>query len=313
MNYRTKCIAICVVAVFVVMSSISVLALEESDKKIFIDHLGRTVIIEGEPQRVIALTRAYIEELFEIGVTPVAKVDEYNNRLEGVSLPSVGRQSNPDLEAIYAMQPDLIIANTRQHSNLLELLEQTGAEVFFVNPNKVDVDPLTDRIIIFGSLFGREDFVRDYMRELDELSESLREALQPYNYKTGLIVQGGTDSIRVAMPTGLYGSLLNRLGIDNIVVAGLAGAGQSTWVNFDLETLLQLDPSVILIRAAGSSERNIAVLLANYTENPQWQSLTAIQSGRIFVLPARVNPGNISNADAIRVTFETLASDWIED
>ncbi len=313
MNYRRKYRAICVVVVFVVMSSICVLASEELDKKVFTDHLGRTVIIEGEPQRVIALTRAYMEELFEIGVTPVAKVDEYNNRLEGVSLPSVGRQSNPDLEAIYAMQPDLIIANTRQHSNLLELLEQTGAAVFFVNPNKVDVDPLTDRIIIFGSLLGREDFVRDYMRELDELCESLREALQPYNYKTGLIVQGGTDSIRAAMPTGLYGSLLNRLGIDNIVVAGHVGAGQSTWVNFDLETLLKLDPSVILIRAAGSSEGNNAVLLANFTENPQWQSLTAIQTGRIFVLPARVNPGNISNAEAIRVTFETLTSDWIED
>ncbi|NMA18910.1 MAG: ABC transporter substrate-binding protein, partial [Clostridiaceae bacterium] len=53
------------------------------------DDLGREVEIPVKPERILALNSARIEELFSLGVTPVAKVDEYKIREEGMNLPSV--------------------------------------------------------------------------------------------------------------------------------------------------------------------------------------------------------------------------------
>ncbi|TCK93323.1 iron complex transport system substrate-binding protein [Natranaerovirga hydrolytica] len=278
----------------------------EDTVKMVTDHLDREVEITGEPERVIALTRAYIEELFELGVTPVAKVEEYNNRPEGVELPSVSNQSKPDIEAIYALEPDLIIANSRQHSDILDLLVESGAPVFFVNPNIVEEDPLTDRIKLFGELLGKEDVAEEYITHLNTVSDELKETVAGYGYETGLMIQGGVESIEVAMPTGLYGALLMRLGIENIIPANLPGAGQSTWVSYDFETILSEDPDVIIVRAAGGGGTSADELLAYYKENPMWQDLTAIKEDKIFVLPARVNPGNISNEDALKVTVQSI-------
>ncbi|AKL96380.1 ABC-type Fe3+-hydroxamate transport system, periplasmic component [Clostridium aceticum] len=283
--------------------------MEENLGVVIEDHLGREVFLPENPTRILALTRAYMEELFELGITPIGKVEEYKNRPEGVALPSVSNQETPDLEAIYQLEPDFIIANTRQHSNVLENLEATGATVFFVDPNRIEEDPLTDRILLFGSLFGKQQVAEDYVQQLDELSVQLQDKVKEYGYETALILQGGVESIQAAQPTGLYGALLMRLGMKNIVPEGLPGSDKSTWVNFDIETILLEDPDVILIRAAGSKEQEPENLLDYYKEEAQWQQLKAVKEGKLFILPAKVNPGNISNEEALKTTAKAICPD----
>ena len=278
----------------------------EGQPVVMVDHLGREVTIPENLERILALSRAYMEDLFELGVTPIGKVEEYTNRPEGVALPSISNQENPNLEAIIQLAPDLIIANTRQHAKLLESLEAVGATVFFVDPNKVIQDPLTDRITLFGEMLGLQDVANEYIQRLDQVSQELREKLTKCNYQTGLLLQGGSETILAAQPTGLYGALWQRLGIENVVPAGLPGAGQSTWVNFDLEAIYEADPDVILIRAAGGGKVSNEEMLNFYLENPQWNQLSAIKNGKIFILPGRVNPGNISNEEALKVTAKAL-------
>lgn len=270
------------------------------------DHLDREVVLEEYPRGVLALARAYMEDLFELGVTPLGRVEEYTLRAEGVALPSVGSQSKPNLEAILALNPALVLGNTRHHTNLIELLEGAGIKIFLFDPNKVEEDPLTDRIRILGDLLGLQQEASTYVEELDALSRQLREALVPYSYTTGLIVQGGVESIQVAMPTGLFGALFTRLGIQNIVPSNLPGSGQSTWVQYDLEEIIKADPQVIVVRAQGGSGQNAESLLSFYRESPLWSHLRAVREDRIFILPARVNSGTISNFDALKVTFDVL-------
>ncbi|MEW9122197.1 MAG: ABC transporter substrate-binding protein [Thermotaleaceae bacterium] len=280
---------------------------EQSDtERILVDHLNREVVLPEKPERILALTRAYMEELFELGVTPVGKVEEYTNRPEGVALPSVSNQATPDLEAIHGLNPDLILANTRQHGDLIEQLEETGASVFFVDPNRIDKDPLTDRILLFGEIMNEQEAAESYVEKLDTLSAELQKQVAEQGYQTGLLMQGGSETIQAAQPTGLYGALLSRLGIENIVPTGLPGSDKSTWVVFDIETILQKNPDVILVRAEGSKDKDPSNLLKTYQEDPQWQGLTAVQEGKLFILPAKVNPGSISNEEALKVTVKAI-------
>ena len=269
------------------------------------DDLDREIVLDSVPTRVLGLARQFMEELIVLGVTPVGKVDEYDNRPELNALPSVGSQNGINIEAILELEPELILANMRQHSDLTDSLEAMGATVFFVDPSLGD-DFFTDRVRLFGRLLDRNEEAEAYAANLAVLIEELRAQVARCGFETGIMVQGGSETIRVAQPTGLYGALFPALEIENIVPTDLPGAGRSTFVTYDLETITQADPDVILIRAAGSGERDLNRLRQFYRESALWQDLRAVREDRLFVLPARVNPGKISSEDALRTTADII-------
>ncbi len=297
---RISCVTAAVLLVLVGIAPASA-----SESRTVEDHLGREVAIPMSPERVLALHRTFIEDLLELGVMPVGRVHEYRHREEAAALPSIGREGSPDLEAIYELTPDLILANARRHGDLLDALELSGAAVFYVDPGVLDEDPMLDRIELFGQLLGLEDVAEAYAARLNALSAELREQVARCGHRTAIIVQGGSESVLAAQQTGMYHALLTRLGLENIVPRDLPGAGRSTWVSFDIEAIMRADPDVFLVRAARSGETEQA-LVEHYRTAPEWQGLTAIREGKVFVLPAQVNPGSISNEDALRIAADLL-------
>lgn len=275
-----------------------------SETRVLVDHLGRAVALPPLPQRVLALHRAFIRDLLELGVLPIGRVEEYTYEEEIRVLPSVGSEKAPDLEVIYALAPDLIIANTRLHVPLFEALEKSGAAVFFIDPEKFS-DPLLERVLFIAQVVGREDAGKAYAARLDALSAKLREQVARCGYHTAIVVQGGAESVLVSQPTGMYHGLLVRLGLENVVPQGLPGAGRSTWVRFDIEAIMKADPDVFIVRAAGSSKAEDE-LLNYYRTAPEWQGVRAIREGRIYVLPARVNPGEITAEEALQILANLL-------
>ncbi|MFP4431940.1 MAG: ABC transporter substrate-binding protein [Spirochaetaceae bacterium] len=269
------------------------------------DDLGREVVLQSVPTRVLGLARQFMEELFALGVTPIGKVDEYTNRPEGVALPSVGSQNSPNIESILQLEPELILANTRQHSDLTDALEAMGATVYFVDP-QLEENFFTDRTDLFGRLLDRETEAEAYAARLDDVISELRAQVDQCGFDTGVLLQGGSETVRAAQPTGLYGALFPALGIRNVVPTGLPGAERSTFVTYDIEAITQANPDVILVRAAGSGERDTNRLRQFYRESELWQGLPAVRDDRIFVLPPRVNPGAVSSEDALRITADIL-------
>ncbi|SIQ08230.1 iron complex transport system substrate-binding protein [Alkalispirochaeta americana] len=272
------------------------------------DHLGRDVYLKAPPQRIVGLSRQFMEELYAIGLVPVGKVEEYNNRPEMNALPSLGRQGSPDIEAILALEPDLIIANVRQHSEMTEMLESMGATVAFVDPSFEGDNFFTDRILLFAQLTGREQEAAVYCEHITAVLEEVQQQIAPLGYERGIIVQGGSEMIQAAQPTGLYGALLPSLGIQNVVPANLPGSGRSTFVTYDIEAITEADPDILVIRSAGSGERNLEWLRTYYLDNPLWQGVRAVRQGQVFVLPQRVNPGNLSSEEALRITADVISN-----
>lgn len=273
------------------------------------DDLGRNVEVPSKPERVLALTKNMMDELYELGVTPVGKVEEYKNRPDLKALPSVSNQDSPNLEAIYQLKPDLILANTRQHAQILEGLEKSGSAVVFIDPSKMNQDPLTDEVVLLGRILNRPDEAQAYVQRLNELSEDLQARISPAGYKTGLLLMGTESSMTAAQPTGVFGALLSRLGIENIVPKGLPGSGKSTWVAFDAETIIQENPDLIILRSNSKDKNEQENLKQSFIQNLQWSSLKAVQNGNVFILPPGISPGNCSNEDALQSTAKIIYPD----
>ncbi|WP_078427339.1 ABC transporter substrate-binding protein [Alkalihalobacterium alkalinitrilicum] len=102
-----------------------------------VEHAMGSTPIEGTPERVVILTNEGTEALLSLGVTPVGAVKSWtgdpwyehiSEKMEGVQ--EVGTESEPNLEAIAALQPDLIIGNKMRQEAVYEQLNAIAPTIF---------------------------------------------------------------------------------------------------------------------------------------------------------------------------------------
>jgi len=215
------------------------------------DDLEREVKVPDQPQRVLALNSSMMEMVFELGVAPVGKVSEYViPRPEAQDLPGVSFENSPNIEIINKLAPDLIIAHARNHGQIQDSLEATGAAVFYIDPGKAE-DQLIGRIALVGEVLNRQTEAAAYVQKVQEKAEELKERLAGSPVKTALLIQGGSQTVRAAQTFCFWGRLLSFLGIENIVPEEVAKTTKAGFVNFDIETVIQKDPDALLILQPG--------------------------------------------------------------
>lgn len=102
-----------------------------------VQHAMGTTEIKNTPKRVVILTNEGTEALLSMGVKPVGAVkswlgdpwyDHIKDQMEGVQV--VGLESEVNLEAIAALQPDLIIGNKLRQEKVYEQLSAIAPTVF---------------------------------------------------------------------------------------------------------------------------------------------------------------------------------------
>lgn len=280
----------------------------ENGRKVVTDHMGREVEIPEDIKRPVALTANLMEGLYIIGLEPVATVDNYRIRPEADQLPKLGVQGNINVEAVYAVEPDFIVAHYRHQGQMVDALEEIGVPVFVIDPAQVGDAPLYDSALYLGSLLGREDAAQAFVNEVEEKAAALAEQIyEETEIRTGLILEDG-DSIRAAQSASGYGAVLTGLGIENILPEDMPGVGQQSFVPFDIETIIAADPDVILIRPASNDQEQNRQRLASYVENPIWAELTAVKNGNIHMLPFRMHPGRATADEMYQMTANVILS-----
>jgi ABC-type Fe3+-hydroxamate transport system substrate-binding protein len=124
------------------------------------DAIGRIVAVPERVERVVSLVPALTEWLVVVGV---------GERLVGVTdwcaepaavtsaLPKVRGTKNPDLAAVRALDPDLVVANAEENRRIdVERLEAAGVAVYVTAPRTVAgaIDELGALAAAVGDLHG---------------------------------------------------------------------------------------------------------------------------------------------------------------
>ena len=105
------------------------------------DDIGREVLFGPPPARVVSLVPSDTLTLFDLGVggALVGRTDWCELPEAARALPSVGGTKNPRLEAIYDLEPDLVIANREENTKGdLEAIAQRGFRVWVGFPRRVE-------------------------------------------------------------------------------------------------------------------------------------------------------------------------------
>src|SRR4030042_989716 len=120
------------------------------------DHFDRVVTINNtHPQRIISLAPSNTEILFALGLGDrvVGVTDYCNYPPEATTKPSVGDYTEPNIEAIIAMEPDLVVA-TEEHETEIAQLESHGITVVGLNPTTIA--EVLASIALVGQITGQE-------------------------------------------------------------------------------------------------------------------------------------------------------------
>jgi ABC-type Fe3+-hydroxamate transport system substrate-binding protein len=119
------------------------------------------------PQRVVSLVPSLTETLFDLGCgDAVVGVTDFCIFPPDLDRPRVGGTKNPKVDAIRALQPDLVHMNMeenlRRHADEIA----TFARVFVTEPKSID--DVASLIVTLGELHDANDRAAELVRTLDE-------------------------------------------------------------------------------------------------------------------------------------------------
>ena len=275
----------------------------EETGNVVIDDLGREVTFPSNPERIIGLTSAVIESLYDLGFTPIAKVEEYKIRKMDTS---IGNVQELNMEMIYSLEPDLIIASSRFHASLEEELIASGAVVYFFDPNAVGDIPLIYVRKSLGKLLDREEEGQAYINKILVKSEGLKKLTKEANIKTGVVMKMG-KSVICAQSASSFGSMLKLLGIENIVPDNLPNSSKSSFVKYDAEKIVIDNPDVIILMASSKEKEANKEMLAKFMSSEKWKELDAVKNKMVFLAPFAANPNKSNPENMLKLYTDTLS------
>ena len=237
-----------------------------------VDDYGRTVEIDGIPERIVSVAPTPTEILFAIGAGPqVVGVDNYSDYPEEArDLPQVG-DFELNSEVIIALNPDLIIAGDLVPRAQLEQLADDGIPyVLFADRTLEDV---FKTIRLAGIITG-------HVEEADSLATSLSERVDTVTAKT---LDPNVTKPKVFVEYYVFGSSIwtfgpGSFGDDLIELAGGKNIAHNTSSEYPIvesEFVIAQNPDIIVYAATSTTKADIIS-----TEG--WGNITAVVEDKVY-------------------------------
>jgi len=263
-----------------------------------VDGLDRTVTLAAPAQRIVSLAPANTEILFAVGAgAQVVGRDLFSDfPPEASSIQDIGGSwGEYDLEAILALQPDLVLASEINSLPLVASMEDLGLTVYYLS-NPLTLEELYLNLQIVATLTGHESEASALVDSLAARVEKVDQVILPLSYRPYVFYE--LDATQPAMPyTAGPGTFVDLL-IQRAGGFNIASGLESQWAAISLEQLLVANPTIILLGDAAYGETPEKVSL-----RPGWEALTAVQNGQVFPfddnLVSRPGPRLVDGLEAL--------------
>ena len=206
------------------------------------DDLGRSVVIDAVPQRIVSLAPSNTELLFYLGLgDKVVGVDSYSDYPEAAkAIPKVGGLYDPDIEKMVSLRPDLVVVTKGHEKQVIPALEQLGIKVVALWAR--DLDGVLADVKLLGDITGES-------KRAGQLVDTLRKRIKAVSDKT----KGLSDSQRprvlfVVWYDPIYVTGKQTVGDDIVIKAGgiNIASGLDASLPLSLEKVVESDPQVIV-------------------------------------------------------------------
>ena len=254
------------------------------------DQLGRTVQLDGIPQRIISLAPSNTEILFALGLADrvVAVTDYCDYPSEAKEKPSIGGFSTPNIEELVALSPDLILATSIHEKRIIPQLEGKGMTVFALNPKTLD--EVLEAISLVGEITGEEEEASGLVAEMQNRIKAVTAKGDglPENERPRVFYIVWHDPLMAAGSGTLQDDLIEKAGGINIA-RDLAG-----YADISLEAFIAANPQVMIAGGGHGSGEDLTFQFAK-TE-PRLGNTAARQNNRVYMID-----GNLASRPGPRI------------
>jgi iron complex transport system substrate-binding protein len=238
------------------------------------DDYGRPVVLEAPARRVVSLAPHLTELMYAAGAGErlVGAFAYSDYPPEAAKLPRVGSGSEIDLEAVVALEPDLVIAWPQSGSTrAVERIAALGVPVFRSEPR--ELEDIARTLELFGKLTGAQATADAAARRFRERAARLSRAYAS-RPPVRVFYQVWNRPLITVNGAHVISKVLRLCGGENVMADLPAIAPE-----IDRERVLRADPEAIV--ASGSDGRHPEWLR-------EWRSfpdLAAVRSGNLYAVP----------------------------
>lgn len=291
------------------------------------DGVGRTVTLDAPAKRVAVLEWQQIEDALTLCVSPVAVSDAkgYTTYVSAEKLPEgvtdVGTRGEPDLDALYATNPDLIIVEAfKADDETIKTLEKRGVPVL-ATLGANGADPIGNMKGVFSMIAeatGRGERADVVLKQFDGHLAQAKEKVTAASLPTESFlffdgwIEGGNVVVRPYGQGALFTALGEQLGMKTAWTEEVNKAYGSGGVDpayglaqTDIEGLTAVGDANLFYSNDDAPESYVTEL----EKNSIWTSLPAVKDGRAHAFPSGVwgAGGPLSCQQAIDAFVDAIA------
>jgi iron complex transport system substrate-binding protein len=256
----------------------------------------------GTPRRIVSLAPNMTEILFALGlgdrIVGVTSFCDYPP--EARTKPKVGGMSNPSLEAVVSLKPDIVVMTTDGNSrDFEEKLRSLHIRTYVSRARRIKDLPKGIRAL-GAALDVREEADRlagEYEARLKKI-----EKVKPVGPKKKILFIVWPDPLIVAGP----GTVIN----DAIKIAGgenLAERSIAEYPKYSLEAILRDPPDMIVIGPDMREEEGGAIRKLAQGLLSRLRALPAVRNGKVFYVSDdlyRLGPRTVRGIEELRKVME---------
>jgi iron complex transport system substrate-binding protein len=295
MNTKYLIATVAVIAIIVVAAFVYIYYQGQTSSQLeplhgLVDDTGYVTSLDALPNKIVSLAPSATEILFALGldekVVAVSDYCEYPYNfsawIAAGNMTSIGDFSNPNMEAIASLTPDLIIATGGVQAETVDTLRALSYKVLVLNPH--NVTGVLQNIELVGNATGKTS-------EANTLIASI-------NIRIDAVVN--TVAGAATMPKVYYevyyettsAWTIGSLAYQNelIEIAGgtnLFGDQQKDYYQYQVEALIARNPDVIVLPASGMGTGSLQNLDA-VKARPAWDTTNAVKNDRLYQIDSNL-------------------------
>ena len=240
-------------------------------------HQGETEI-ESQPQRVVALDNSLVEAVVALEVPLVGGIGSYRDQTgfppylgDAVAdTEDVGPLETPNLEAIAALEPDLIVSASVRHEALYDELSAIAPTVFVETTGPI----WKDNIRLMGEATATDEKAEELLSEYEDRAAAMGEAI---NEKEG---DPTVSMVRfLDGPTRLYANAsFSGIVFQDMGLARPADQDVDEFaVEIGEEEIRKADADHIFVTVFSGGEE----AAERFRSNPLWEELEGVKAGNV--------------------------------
>lgn len=268
------------------------------DEKIVIEDAFGEQEFDKAPERVVVLEWGLVEEVLALGMQPVGVADIENfNKWVTIdaslddSVVDVGLRTEPSIEEIAKLEPDVIMAMTGGQESLKEDLERIAPVLMYDSISDEAVEDLYAAMIhqfeTTGKLLDKEAKAEEQISNLEDRMAEAAEKIEAANLSTNEFVftqafsVNQAPSFRLFTPNSTVSHVLEGMGLENKIQDQDAVA--YGFIDSNVEGVSNYEDALFLHTVQEDDP-----LFSNLEDNNAWNTIQFVQEGDMFDVGAGV-------------------------